>query len=802
MQRNGVNGTEPPAGCCKRQGLANGVSYTPPGFIEHNPDTELIFPPALWKHEFKPLAFGNDSKTWLRPATLQQLLEIKRAMPSAKVIGGSTETQIEIKFKAMQYNVSIFVGDIAELRDYTFADDHLLIGANITLTDLEAVLKEGITRYGSARAQPLAAMLKQLEYFAGRQIRNVGTPAGNLATASPISDLNPVFVATRGMLLAQTLEGGEVKIPMTKFFLGYRSTALPADAVIVSIRIPLARGKGEFIRAYKQSKRKDDDIAIVNAALRVSLDDENMIESTNLVYGGMAPTTVQAKQTMDYLVGKMWGAKDVLEGAMDALERDFNLAFGVPGGMATYRKTLALGFFYRFWHEVSGIIYGEVSEELVAEIKRSISSGVRDEDSTQAYQQRVLGQAIPHLAAMKQVTGEAQYIDDIPKQSNELYACLVLSTKPHAKILNVDTSTALDLPGVHAYVDHRDLPNPEANLWGAPVCDEVFFAVDKVLTAGQPIGAVLAETQLQAAAAARAVKVEYEDLPAILTTEEAIEAGSFFGYNHSIRKGLSINEAMATADHVISGAARLGGQEHFYLETNAVLVVPKPEDGEIEVFSSTQNAAEMQTYVAQVCNVPANRVVVRVRRLGGGFGGKETRPVPLAAICAIAARKLKRPVRCMLNRDEDMMITGQRHPFLGRWKVGVNNDGKIVALDADLYANGGWTQDYSGAIADRALTHIDNCYLIPNVDVRARVCRTNTLTNTAFRGFGGPQGMFICESFMEEIADAIGIPVDRLRVSQFPPPTLDFPETVRLIIGIFRKSTCIRRAIRRTSTKS
>lgn len=770
MQRNGVNGTEPPAGCCKRQGLANGVSYTPPGFIEHNPDTELIFPPALWKHEFKPLAFGNDSKTWLRPATLQQLLEIKRAMPSAKVIGGSTETQIEIKFKAMQYNVSIFVGDIAELRDYTFADDHLLIGANITLTDLEAVLKEGITRYGSARAQPLAAMLKQLEYFAGRQIRNVGTPAGNLATASPISDLNPVFVATRGMLLAQTLEGGEVKIPMTKFFLGYRSTALPADAVIVSIRIPLARGKGEFIRAYKQSKRKDDDIAIVNAALRVSLDDENMIESTNLVYGGMAPTTVQAKQTMDYLVGKMWGAKDVLEGAMDALERDFNLAFGVPGGMATYRKTLALGFFYRFWHEVSGIIYGEVSEELVAEIKRSISSGVRDEDSTQAYQQRVLGQAIPHLAAMKQVTGEAQYIDDIPKQSNELYACLVLSTKPHAKILNVDTSTALDLPGVHAYVDHRDLPNPEANLWGAPVCDEVFFAVDKVLTAGQPIGAVLAETQLQAAAAARAVKVEYEDLPAILTTEEAIEAGSFFGYNHSIRKGLPINEAMATADHVISGAARLGGQEHFYLETNAVLVVPKPEDGEIEVFSSTQNAAEMQTYVAQVCNVPANRVVVRVRRLGGGFGGKETRPVPLAAICAIAARKLKRPVRCMLNRDEDMMTTGQRHPFLGRWKVGVNSDGKIVALDADLYANGGWTQDYSGAIADRALTHIDNCYLIPNVDVRARVCRTNTLTNTAFRGFGGPQGMFICESLMEEIADAIGIPVDRLRVSQFPPP--------------------------------
>lgn len=159
----------------------------------------------------------------------------------------------------------------------------------------------------------------------------------------------------------------------------------------------------------------------------------------------------------------------------------------------------------------------------------------------------------------------------------------------------------------------------------------------------------------------------------------------------------------------------------------------------------------------------ANKVLAKVKRLGGGFGGKETRSVQLAAICATAANKTRRPVRCMLNRDEDMMISGQRHPFLARWKVGVNNDGKLRALDADLFLNAGWSQDLSGAVCDRALSHIDNCYLIPNVYVRGRLAKTNTMSNTAFRGFGGPQGMFITESFMEEVADHLKMPVEKLR---------------------------------------
>ncbi|KAI9843062.1 MAG: hypothetical protein M1838_002879 [Thelocarpon superellum] len=734
-----------------------------PSFIPYHPETELIFPPPLTKHEFQPLALGNKRKRWFRPVTLEQLLDIKHAYPSAKVIGGSTETQIEIKFKAMQYSVSVFVGDIPELRGYSFPDEHLDIGANVILTDLEHIAEQAIEHYGAVRAQPYAAILKQLRYFAGRQIRNVGTPAGNLATASPISDLNPVFVASKTTLVAQSASG-ETEIPMSDFFKGYRTTALAPDAIIARLRIPTARDHGEYLRAYKQAKRKDDDIAIVNAAMRVALTDAHIVEEVDLVYGGMAPTTVAAKQATEYLIGKNWTDPATLEGVMQALEQDFNLRFGVPGGMATYRKSLAMGFFYRFYHDVLSELQSAATadEEAVREVERAISSGKKDHTATQAYEKRILGKANPHVAALKQCTGEAEYTDDIPVRRNELYGCMVLSTKARAKLASVDYSPAMELPGVVDWVDHTDLPSPEANWWGAPIGDEVFFAVNEVFTAGQPIGMILADSAHHASVGARAVKVDYEDLPAILTIEEAIEHESYFDHFRFIKKG-DVDEAFEKADHVFSGVARMGGQEHFYLETQACLVVPKPEDGEMEVFSSTQNPAETQTFIAKVCNVPANKIVAKVKRLGGGFGGKETRSVQLAGICATAARKTKRPVRCMLNRDEDMMTSGQRHPFLGRWKVGVNSDGKLMALDADVFCNAGWTQDLSGSVCDRALSHVDGCYLIPNIHVRGRLAKTNTVSNTAFRGFGGPQGMFIAESYMEEVADRLKMPVAKLR---------------------------------------
>lgn len=589
------NGNGSSGGCCKDGSVKDSQPirrFTPPGFIEYKPDTELIFPPSLTKHELKPLAFGNKRKKWYRPVTLKQLLEIKSVYPSAKVIGGSTETQIEIKFKAMQYTASVYVGDIAELRQYKFEKDHLELGGNVILTDLEAIAKKAVEHYGPERSQVFSAIHKQLKYFAGRQIRNVGTPAGNLATASPISDLNPVFVASNATLIAKSLEK-ETEIPMVEFFRGYRTTALPPDAIIAALRIPVT-SKNEYFQAYKQAKRKDDDIAIVNSAMRVRLSDSHVVESVNLVYGGMAPTTTSAKKAVAYLLGKKWTDPETLEGTMNALEQDFDLRFGVPGGMATYRKSLAFGFFYRFYQEVLtklSVSASDIDEEAIGEIERIISFGKEDREATNKYQQQILGKANPHVAALKQCTGEAQYTDDIPVQKNELYGCLVLSTKARAKIISLDYSPAMDIPGVVEWVDHTDMPTPEANFWGAPVCDEPFLAAGEVFTTGQPIGMVLATSAALATAGARAVKVDYEELPAIFTIEEAIEKESFYEQYKYIKTG-NVDDAFKSADHVFTGVSRMGGQEHFYLETNACVAVPKLEDGEMEIFASTQNPTE------------------------------------------------------------------------------------------------------------------------------------------------------------------------------------------------------------------
>lgn len=526
---------------------------------------------------------------------MHQLLEIKNAYPEAKVIGGSSETQIEIKFKARQYTHSVYVGDIPELKQYTFTDDYLDLGANVSLTDLEEICDEALQRYGPTKVQPFIAIKKQIRYFAGRQIRNVASPAGNIATASPISDLNPVFVATGTILFAKSLKE-ELQIPMDQFFKGYRTTALPTNAVVAKLRIPVSQENGEYLRAYKQAKRKDDDIAIVNAALRVSLSDSNVVMSANLVYGGMAPTTIPAKKAEEFIVGKNWTDPATVEGVMDALGQDFDLPSSVPGGMPTYRKTLAFGFFYRFYHDVLSSIQGvqvHCEEDAVSEIERGLSSGVKDHEATAAYTQKIVGKATPTVSALLQTTGEAQYTDDIPVQKNELFGCLVLSTKARAKILSIDFTPALDIPGVVDYVSAKDLLNPESNWWGAPVSDEVYFAVNEVITDGQPLGMIVATSARLAEAGSRAVKVEYEVLPAILTIEQAIEHNSFFkNITPAIKKG-DVEAAFASSDYVYSGTTRIGGQEHFYLETHACVVVPKPEDDEIEVFSSTQNPAEV-----------------------------------------------------------------------------------------------------------------------------------------------------------------------------------------------------------------
>ncbi|PWW71580.1 xanthine dehydrogenase [Tuber magnatum] len=736
-------------------------------FKSYEPHTEIIFPPALRKYTKRPIFYGNENKVWFRPTTIEQLVDLKHAYPSAKIVAGSSEVQIELKFKREKYPVSVYIGDIEDLKGFSIneAKGEVVIGGNISLTVLEKACLEGYNKLGK-RALVLEAIRKQLRYFGGRQIRNTATPAGNIVTASPISDLNPVFIASGAVLTARSKARGEFTLPLKEFFLAYRTTALPVDAIITKLTIPLpAEGAREVIKSYKQAKRKDDDIAIVTAGFRVVLDESGVTTDISLAYGGMAQKTVEAKNTMEALLGKKWFDNTTLEGAMGAMEKDFSLGFTVPGGMPTYRKTLAFSFLFRFWHEVAaelelGTQEQQVDREVVDEIHRGLSYGSRDNDNP--YEQRVVGKQIPHLSGLKQATGEAEYIDDMPNIEGQLFGGLVLSKKAYAKLVKVDFTPALQVPGVVGYVDVNDLGD-ERNHWGPILKDDFFFAEDFVYSHGQPIGMVYAESAAIAQAAAHLVDVQYEELPPILTISEAISAKSFLPYGRMLIKGNPTAEAFKDCDFVFEGVSRMGGQEHFYLETNTAAVIPRPEDGEMEVWSSTQSVMETQELVAQVTGVPSSRIVAKVKRMGGAFGGKEIRAAQLTCILAVAAKKVGRPVRCMLNRDEDMMVSGQRNPFQAHWRVGVSRDGMLQVLDADVYNNAGYSYDASGAVMDRAITHIDACYLTPHVHLRGHVCKTNTHSNTAFRGFGAPQGQYIAECIMTAVADNLKMSVDELR---------------------------------------
>ncbi|KAG8225287.1 hypothetical protein J437_LFUL001901 [Ladona fulva] len=310
--------------------------------------------------------------------------------------------------------------------------------------------------------------------------------------------------------------------------------------------------------------------------------------------------------------------------------------------------------------------------------------------------------------------------------------------------------------------------DPARNHFGTITKDEEVFASTKVVCNGQIIAVVIAENQFFAQEAARSVKIEYEDLePKIITIEDAIKEKSLFhDFTYILNKG-DIDQGFQMSEHVISGEVRTGGQEHFYLETMTVIVVPTGEDSEMIIHSTTQNLSEIQATVAHFLGIPQNRIVCKVKRMGGAFGGKESRSCLLVLPAALAANRLKRPIRCMLDRDEDMIMTGTRHPYLGRYKVGFNKEGKIIALEVEMYINGGNSLELSSAVLMKSLFHLDNAYYIPNLKCSANICKTNLPSNTGFRGFGAPQSMFLAENVIRHIASYLKKDVMEVALTNF-----------------------------------
>ena len=359
-----------------------------------------------------------------------------------------------------------------------------------------------------------------------------------------------------------------------------------------------------------------------------------------------------------------------------------------------------------------------------------------------------VGVSQAHESARAQVAGAATFVDDMPEVRGTLHGAPILSTVAHGKLLGVDTTVALAMPGVRGVVLSQDIPGDK--VLAAFAGDEPVFAMETVQHIGQVIGVVVADTVMQARRAARKVQLRIEALPAILTVDDALAAKSYVLPPVFVTRG-DAQAALARAPHTLSGTLEVGGQEHFYLEGQVAYVLPQ-EQNQWLVHSSTQHPGEVQHWVAHALGIDNHAVRVECRRMGGGFGGKETQAGHLAVWAAVAAKKVGQAVKLRLDRDDDFMVTGKRHPFAFEYTAGFDASGRLSGLKLMMAANCGFSADLSGPVADRAIFHADNAYFLQDVDIASYRCKLHTQSHTAFRGFGGPQGVIVIEAILGDIA--------------------------------------------------
>ncbi len=673
---------------------------------------------------------AQSGQTFHRPTTLAELIALRAAMPEAELVCGATEIGVYINKAGRRFAKLIATDGVPELVAITRTDTALVVGGAASLTALEESL-----------AGEFPSIQKMLLAFASRPIRNRASLAGNLVTASPIGDMAPVLLSLDAAVRIVGPRGERV-VALDGFFTAYRKTTLAPDEIVAEIIIPRPP-PSRRVDSYKVSKRRELDISIVAAGFAIELD-AGVVTYARMAYGGVAATPVRARATEDFLVGKAWDAATI-EAAKAVLAQEFKPLDDVRSGVG-FRQGLIVSLFEKFW-------LGETSAAQDGDLDFAPSAPLEVTDAGRE------SFTLKHESAIGHVTGSAIYVDDQAQRRVMLEMWPVMSKHAHARLDKVDVSAASTMPGIACVLTAADIPGE--NDVGAIRKDEPLLAKDEVHYHGQLIAVVVGDTLEQCKAAAKAVELSYTPLPAILTIDQAIAAESYHTKPHVIRRG-DCDAALQASPHTLAGELHVGGQEHFYLESHAAWA-ECGDDDDVFVCASTQHPSEIQAVVSHVLHVPRNKVVVEAPRMGGGFGGKETQGNGWAALVALAATKTGKPVRVQLDRDVDMTVTGKRHPFFGRFEVGFDDDGLLTAAKVELVSDGGWALDLSESILDRALFHFDNGYYIPAVHASGRVGRTNNVSHTAFRGFGGPQGMVMIEEILDRVARRLSLPPEVVR---------------------------------------
>ncbi|HEY3757064.1 MAG TPA: xanthine dehydrogenase molybdopterin binding subunit [Opitutaceae bacterium] len=672
------------------------------------------------------VAYAPEGGAFFRPASLEEFWRVRRANPEAVLIAGATELGVDVnkKFRALPNLISL--EGIPELTGIASSESEWRVGAAATITNVEQALKG-----------EYPALVQMFSVFAARQIRNRATLGGNLVTASPIGDSAPVLLALdASVVLAH--ESAERTLPLSEFFLGYRRTALKPGEILRAVVIP--RRKNLRTAFYKVSHRRELDISIVAAAFAVETDSNGMVRHARIAYGGMAATTVRVAAAERVLAGR------TLAEAEADVARIIGEAFQPLDDVrasAAYRRGAAVGLWGKF-------VAGEAPEIPGLKPAWTLGENFAANDSSRL---------LRHESAVGHVTGAARYVDDIARRRPMLELWPVCSPHARARILRRDATRARACPGVAAVLMAEDIPG--ANNVGVARHDETLLAGTEVLYHGHLVAVVVGESAAVCRAAAALVEVEYEPLACVVGIPAAMAADSYHTEPHVIARG-DARQALEASPRRLRGEFSFGGQEHFYLETQAAWA-EIGDEGDVFICSSTQHPSEIQTIVAEVLRRSKHEVIVQSPRMGGGFGGKETQGNTSAALVALAALKTGRAVRVHWDRDLDLALTGKRHPFYSRFDVGYDEQGRFLAAHIALVSDGGWSLDLSQPVLDRALFHLDNAYYIPAVRFSGRVAKTNVTSHTAFRGFGGPQGMLVIEEIVDRIARTLGVSPEQIR---------------------------------------
>ena len=680
------------------------------------------------------LSFGN--RRYFAPVSIAELCQLLADHPDAVMVAGATDVGLWITKQQMVLNTVIYLGRVAQLQTLNLNETAgwLEIGAAVTYSDAMDSLA-GL--YPDFR--PLLSRLGAM------QVRNAGTIGGNIANGSPIGDMPPPLIALEARLVLCS-SMGQRTIDLQDFYIEYGKQDLRPGECVEKILLPLP-SPGRLFRVYKLSKRFEQDISAVCAAFSLQLDGKR-VTSARVCFGGMAGVPKRATASERALVGQDWN-QDSVRQACEALLQDFE-PISDWRASAGYRMLAAQNLLQRFYLETTE----EASCQLGTNGPVSVDALIPDKpDLDRSQDAGVVHSPLAHDSAVNHVTGKAVYVDDIREPSGLLQVYVGTSNCAHGRITYMDLSQVEAFPGVVAVITARDIHGLN-DVSPMHTLDEEILCSGEIQFHGQVLFAVAAEDREAARRAARLAVIEVEELPAILEIEEAVEQQTWVDAPHEMNRG-DAAAAITAAEHRLRGELKTGGQDHFYLEGQASMAVPM-EDGDLLIHSSCQHPSELQHLTAQALGRPNNAVTVEVRRMGGAFGGKETQAAQWAIIAALLADKTGRPAKIRLDRDDDMISTGKRHDFLIRYDVGFDPDGRIEGIALELAARCGMAADLSGPINDRAMFHCDNAYYLPNVRIRSLRCRTHTVSNTALRGFGGPQGMMGIERVIDAIAAFLG----------------------------------------------